>query len=105
MKQLPLGFPPEEIAEWPNQLPPGKRQKRTRLWDRQWRLLWDSAVDSTPAYKHISTWVNAAIDDPDGTHWVGEFYRCPEGIRREKYPDFEFSKRILTWPKPPFEDT
>lgn len=86
------------------QLPPGQQQPRTRLWDRQFRLLWDSTVDSTPAYRHIIDWVNATIDDPDGTRWSGWFHRCPEGIRREAYTHFEYLRHILRWPTPPFED-
>jgi hypothetical protein len=72
--------------------------KRTRLYDRQWSLLWDSSTDTTPAYRHIATWVRATIEHDDGTRWVGEFYRCPEGIRRDTYPDPAEVERLLTWP-------
>ena len=79
-------------------LPAGNGQDRTRLFDRQWRLLWDSAVDTTPAYRHINTHVRACIDHPDGARWVGEFYRCPEGIKRDPYPDPGLLDKLLEWP-------
>jgi hypothetical protein len=77
-------------------LPPGHGHKRTRLWDSQYRLIWDSATASTPAYQHINTWVNATID-LDGERWSGQFYRSPNGIERWSMDDFP---KLLSWPNP-----
>lgn len=75
--------------------------KRTRIYDKQWRLLWDSDTATTPAYTHISNRANATIDFSDsGTRWVGEFYRCPEGIKRGTYPDPWELRKLMTWPNP-----
>jgi hypothetical protein len=84
-------------------LPPGHGHKRTRLWDSQYRLIWDSATAATPAYQHINTWVNATID-LDGDCWSGQFYRCPEGVRREQYHSTRYLKHLLKWPNP-FEES
>lgn len=73
-------------------LPVGTGRDRLRLFDNQWLALWDSAVDTTPAYRHIAHWARACIDYADGSRWVGEMYRCPEGIKRETYPP------LLEWP-------
>jgi hypothetical protein len=70
---------------------------RTRLWDAQWRLIWDSATATTPAYQHVNTWVNATIDQPDGTRWAGQFYRCMEGVAREELID-SARTYLLEWP-------
>lgn len=55
---------------------------RMQLRDKYYHRLWDSTTATTPAYRHINTWVNTTIDKPDGTRWWGQLYRCPEGIRR-----------------------
>lgn len=73
-------------------LPASQSRDRTRLWDKQYRLIWDSATATTPAYQHISTWVNATVDRPDGTRWSGQFYRCPEGICRWSMDDMPVLK-------------
>ena len=72
---------------------------RTRAYDRQWRLIWDSDTATTPLYDHISTEVNAIIDHPNGYRWSGMFYRCPEGVKRMKHID---PLKYLTWPTNPF---
>ena len=84
---------------------PRGRGNHIRLWDRQWRLIWDSHTATTPLYDHVSTLVNATIDYPSGYRWSGFFERCPEGIRRgEHYPP-EFWDRLTTWPElPNFKD-
>lgn len=70
---------------------------RLRLWDNQWRLLWDEDA-TTPAYQLISTWVNATIDHSDGTLlWSGRMYRTPCGIQRET--DMRpYLRHLLQWP-------
>lgn len=79
-------------------LPAGDGRDRVRLWDNQWRALWDSAVDTTPAYRHIATWCHATIDRPDGSRWVGRFTRTREGIIREQYPDPLELVKLTQWP-------
>jgi len=79
-------------------LPPGRNRDHTRLFDNQWQLIWDSATAMTPAYAHIATWVYAIVDRPDGTRWVGQFSRCPEGIRRDEYPPL--TPEIYAWTNP-----
>ena len=71
---------------------------RTRAYDRQWRLIWDSDTATTTLYDHISSEVYATIDQPDGQRWSGMFYRCPEGVKRWTHPDL---KRSLNWPTNP----
>lgn len=82
------------------QLPAGEGLERTRLWDKCYRLLWDSATATTPAYQHINTWVNASIDKPNGERWVGQFYRSPEGVQRWSRDDL---KVIHYSPNPLFQ--
>jgi hypothetical protein len=55
---------------------------RLVLWDKYFHPIWVSDTATTPACAHIATWVHATIDKPDGTRWVGQLYRCPEGIKR-----------------------
>jgi hypothetical protein len=78
----------------------GQGRERTRLFDNQWQPIWDSATATTPAYAHIASWVHAVIDRADGTRWIGQFYRCPEGIRRWAYEDLE---HLIMWPNPLLE--
>lgn len=78
-------------------LPAGRGREQTRLWDAHYRLIWDSATATTPAYQHVNTWVNATIDYPDGDRWVGQFYRCPEGVKRWAYEDLSY---VTVWPNP-----
>ena len=83
------------------QLPAGQGRDRMRLFDNQWRPIWDSATATTPAYQHIPSWVHAVIDHPDGTRWTGQLYRCPEGIKRWSYEDL---RHITVWNKPHLEE-
>lgn len=70
--------------------------EHVRLWDNEYRLIWDSQTATTPAYQHISTQVNATIDYGDWrTRWNGIFYRCPEGIQRMRHADLVHD---LRWP-------
>jgi len=80
-------------------LPAGTGRDRLRLWDDQWCCMYDSAVNPAPVYPYIGTWISASIDYADGApRWIGMFYRCPEGIKRETYPPDEYRKYIITWP-------
>lgn len=76
--------------------------ERLRLWDREYRMIWDSRTATTPAYRHISTWCHATIDYPDGTRWDGQLYRCAEGIIRWSYDDLSY---IVHWPNPILDET
>jgi hypothetical protein len=81
------------------QLPAGAGALRTRLWDKQYRLIWDSATATTPAYQHVAaTEVNATIDYPDGSRWSGLFYRTRVGVQRYTH-DTEYLKYLLEWPE------
>lgn len=82
------------------QLPAGRNRDRTILYDNQWQPIWDSATATTPAYQHIPDWVHAVINHPDGTRWVGRFYRCPEGIKRWSMEDLRY---LTMWPNPMLE--
>ncbi|MCG7596332.1 hypothetical protein [Mycobacterium sp. PSTR-4-N] len=82
------------------QLPAGQGRDHMCLFDNQWRLIWDSATATTPAYQHIANWVHAVIDHADGTRWVGQLYRCAEGVRRWSMEDLS---RVLVWPNPILE--
>lgn len=73
---------------------------RLRLWDRNWRLLWAADTSTEPAYRYVNTWVNATIDYDDGTRWVGQVYRCPEGLKRWSYEDLT---KLTYWPNPVLE--
>lgn len=84
------------------ELTPGLGRDRLRLWDNQWCLMWDSAIATTPAYKHISTWTNATIDYSNGTRWSGQLKRCREGILRTSYEDIRDIRDLTTWPSNPF---
>lgn len=81
-------------------LPPGRNRDHIHLFDNQWQPIWDSATATTPAYAHIATWVHVVIDRADGTRWVGQFYRCPEGIRRWAFEDLAY---VTVWPSPYLE--
>jgi hypothetical protein len=84
------------------ELPVGQGKPRLRLWDNCYRLIWDSAMAKTPAYQHISTWVNATID-AEGERWSGIFYRCPEGIKRWSREDLTIGREglMIKWPENP----
>lgn len=79
-------------------------KRHIRLWDRQWRLIWDSHTATTPLYDHVSTYVNATIDYPNGYRWSGFFERCPEGIRRGEHHFMEDLEYINAWSNPIFKD-
>jgi hypothetical protein len=93
----------QHVAVGMTSLPPGRNRDRTRLFDNQWRPIWDSTTANTPAYAHIATWVHAVVVYPDGSRWVGQFYRCPEGIRGDEYPPL--TPEIYTWCNPFLETT
>lgn len=82
------------------QLTAGQGRDHVRLFDNQWRCIWDSATATTPAYQHIADWVHAVIDHPDGTRWVGQFCRCPEGIVRWSYEELS---HVTVWNNPALE--
>lgn len=71
-----------------------RKVRRMTLWDTQFRLLWDSAVATIPAYLHVGDRVNAVVEYADGGRWSGLFYRCPEGIRRWSHVELTH----LSWP-------
>lgn len=67
---------------------------RMRLFNPDCQLLWDSTVDETPAYQHISTSrVLGLIEYPDSL-WTGAFFRCAEGVRRYD-SDLSYFKRLI----------
>ena len=80
----------------------GRSRNHMRLWDNQWRLIWDSTTATTPAYQHISDRCNATIDYPDGQRWSGIVYRCPEGIQRWSHEDLSW---LTCWPNPFLEES
>ena len=75
--------------------------QRMTLWDKQFRLVWDSETAVTPAYQAITQcitgWVHATIDFTDGFRWTGQLFRCPEGVKRFSRADLTY----VTWPVNP----
>jgi hypothetical protein len=81
--------------------------ERMTLWDKQFRLVWDSDLRSAmrdpklgPAYEAVNEvdgWVNAVIYFTDGTRWTGQLFRCPEGIKRFSREDLSY----FSWPVNP----
>lgn len=88
---------PQRLAVPMTALPPGRGRYRTILFDACWRPIWDSATATTPAYQHVTSWVNAVIHHPDGTRWTGQLYCCPEGIKRWSFEDVKY---LLLPPNP-----
>lgn len=70
---------------------------RMTLWDKQFRLVWDSRFYAKPAYECIDGWVHATIDYDDGFRWTGQLFRCPEGVKRFSRADLTY----VTWPVNP----
>jgi hypothetical protein len=73
--------------------------KRMTLWDKQFRLVWDSDLHaamrtpSTPAYEAIDGWVHAIIVFTDGFRWTGLLFRTAEGVQRFSRDDLTY----VTW--------
>jgi len=88
----------EKWSDEPSLSDAGAGRDRLRLWDNQWCCMYDSAINPAPVYPYIGMWISATIDYADGTRWIGMFYRCPEGIRRETYPSNDYLKWMLHWP-------
>lgn len=74
--------------------------ERLILWDRNWRPFWDSASATRGAYELVNGWCHATIDASDGTRWVGQMYRCAEGVRRFSFADRERMQYLTQWPNP-----